>query len=261
MTIRDTPWAQGTPSWVDLSATDPAAAREFYQQLFGWQLDVGDESTGHYAMATLDGNAVCGINGMPAQDGHPPFWATYLATDDADATAQAVADAGGKVFMAPMDVMDLGRMGLLEAPGGGFFGIWQAGKHHGFGIANAPNTVTWDEFMTRDFGAAQDFYAQVFGYTYTDIAPEGFDYATIEIDGNTVGGIGTLPPEVPAHVPPHWRVYFAVDDADAAVEKVTELGGTVVLPATDMPYGRHADVTDPQGAMFSVIKPAGPPPE
>jgi predicted enzyme related to lactoylglutathione lyase len=261
MTVRDTPWPQGTPSWVDLTTSDPAAGREFYEQLFGWQLDVGDESTGHYAMASLDGHAVCGINGMPAESGHPPFWATYLATDDADATAQAAEAAGGKVFMAPMDVMDLGRMALLEAPGGGFFGIWQTGTHGGFGVANAPNAVTWDEFMSRDFAGAKDFYAKVFGYTYTDIAPEGMDYATIEVEGNTVGGMGTLPPQVPAHVPPHWRVYFAVDDADAAVEKVTELGGSVLRPAMDMPYGRHADVADPQGTMFSLIKPAGPPPE
>ena len=259
MTTRDTAWPAGTPSWVDLTTTDPAAARDFYAQLFGWQIDVGDENTGSYAMVTVDGHAVCGINGMPAEGGHPPIWATYLATDDADATAQAVADAGGNVFLAPMDVMDLGRMGLLEGPGGGFFGIWQAGSHTGFGIANAPNAVTWNEFMTRDFAAAKDFYAKVFGYTYTDIAPEGFDYATIEVDGNTVGGMGTLPPEVPAQVPPHWRVYFAVDDADAAVEKVSEFGGSVLRPPMDMPYGRHADVADPQGATFALIKPAGAP--
>ena len=52
-------------------------------------------------------------------------------------------------------------------------------------------------------------------------------------------------------------MYFAVDDADAAVEKVTELGGSVLRPPMDMPYGRHADVADPQGAMFALIKPAG----
>ena len=110
--------------------------------------------------------------------------------------------------------------------------------------------------MTRDFEARNDFYADVFGYTYTDMGGDEFEYSTIELDGNTVGGIGALPADVPAQVPPHWRVYFAVDDADATVASVTELGGSVIRPPQDMPYGRHADVADPQGAMFSVIKAA-----
>lgn len=256
MSTRDTPWPQGTPSWVDLTTSDPGAARDFYAQLFGWQIDVGGEDTGNYAMATLDGRAVCGINGMPARGGHPPVWATYLATDDADATAQAVQEAGGRSVMAPMDVMGTGRMALFEAVGGGFFGIWQAGTHHGVRVVGESGTFVWNEFMSRDYAGAKDFYAKVFGYTYTEIGDEGFDYATVEIDGNTVGGIGTLPAEVPAQVPPHWRVYFAVDDADAAVAKITELGGKVLREPMDMPYGRHADVADPQGGMFAVITPA-----
>ena len=71
----------------------------------------------------------------------------------------------------------------------------------------------------------------MFGYTYTEIGDGGMQYSTIEVDGNTVGGLGALPAEVPAEVPPHWRVYFAVDDADAAVEKAVELGGSVPRPA------------------------------
>ena len=68
--------------------------------------------------------------------------------------------------------------------------------------------------------------------------------------------LGTLPAEVPAQVPPHWRVYFAVDDADETVAKSVSIGAEVLRPAEDMPYGRHADLSDPQGAMFSIIKPA-----
>jgi predicted enzyme related to lactoylglutathione lyase len=86
----------------------------------------------------------------------------------------------------------------------------------------------------------------------------GDEYATCEVDGTTVGGIGALPASVPDDVPPHWRNYFAVDDADGAVAKVAELGGGFVRPPADMPYGRHADVVDPAGALFCLIKPATP---
>jgi predicted enzyme related to lactoylglutathione lyase len=257
MTVRDTPWPPGTPCWVDLMTPDQPAAQEFYAALFGWDLEIGGADTGHYASCRVDGRRVAGIGGMMGMD-HPPVWNTYLATADADATSAAVAAAGGTVMAPPMDVMDLGRMAFAQVPGGGVFGYWQAGTHAGFELANEPNSPTWNEFMGRDYAGAKDFYASVFGYTYTEMGGDDFQYATIEVGGETVGGIGTLPDEVPAHIPPHWRVYFAVDDCDAAVAKVTELGGSVLRPPMDMPYGRHADVADRQGAMFAVIKSASP---
>jgi predicted enzyme related to lactoylglutathione lyase len=255
MTVRETPWPPGTPCWVDLMTPDQAAARDFYSALFGWQIDVGPEETGNYGMAAVDGHSVAGIGGMMGMD-HPPVWNTYLATADADATSKAVEAAGGSVMAPAMDVMEFGRMAFAQVPGGGVFGYWQSGTHTGFDLANEPNAPTWNEFMGRDYDGAKDFYAKVFGYTYTEMGDDGFQYATIEVDGNTVGGIGTLPAEAPEHVPPHWRVYFDVADCDAAVAKVTELGGSVLRSPMDMPYGRHADVADPQGAMFAVIKSA-----
>jgi uncharacterized protein len=257
MTVRDTAWDPGTPCWVDLMTPDQAAARAFYSELFGWRCEVGPDETGGYALARVDGRTVAGIGGMMGMD-HPPVWNTYLATVDADATSAAAEAAGGTIVAPAMDVMEFGRMGYAQLPGGGVFGYWQAGSHTGVGLANEPGSLTWNEFMTRDYDAAKAFYASVFGYTYTEIGDGGFQYATIEAGGNTVGGIGVLPAEVPEQVPPHWRVYFEVADADAAAEKVTSLGGSVLRPPADMPYGRHADVADPQGAMFSIIRSARP---
>jgi predicted enzyme related to lactoylglutathione lyase len=257
MTVRESAWDPGTPCWVDLMTTDQDAAQKFYGDLFGWRMDVGGEETGGYAMASIGGHDVAGIGGMMGMD-HPPAWNTYLATADADATSAAVEKAGGTVMAPAMDIMEFGRMAFAQVPGGGVFGYWQSGVHTGVDVANEPNTLTWTEFMTRDFAAAKKFYADVFGFTYTEMGGDGFQYATIELAGNTVGGIGVLPDAMPAHIPPHWRVYFAVDDADAAAAKVTSLGGSILRPPEDMPYGRHADVADPQGAMFSIIKSTPP---
>ena len=63
-------------------------------------------------------------------------------------------------------------------------------------------------------------------------------------------------------IPPHWMVYFGVDDVDAATAKAQELGGSVVVSPMDIPdvgreIGRFAGLKDPQGAMFFVFKPAG----
>lgn len=258
MTERDTAWPAGTPCWVDLMTTDLQAAQEFYAPLFGWQLAVGPPETGGYTVADVGGRAVAGLGAMQGGMEHPPVWTTYLATEDAAATAQAITAAGGQVLMEPMDVMHLGVMVVAQDPTGATFGVWQAKARTGVELANETGSLTWNELMTRDYAAAKDFYAAVFGYTYTEMGAGGFDYSTAEVDGTTIGGIGGLPAEVPPEVPAHWRVYFAVDDADATLEAVTQAGGSVLSPATDMPYGRHADVADPQGAAFSIIKPATP---
>ena len=60
--------------------------------------------------------------------------------------------------------------------------------------------------------------------------------------------------QMPAEVPAHWLVYFAVENADAAVEKVKSSGGNVAFGPIDIPAGRFAVVTDPFGAAFSVIQ-------
>jgi predicted enzyme related to lactoylglutathione lyase len=254
MTTRDTPWPDGTPCWFDLMTTDLEAARTFYGDLFGWQFDIGPEETGYYSVALVDGKAVGGIFTMAVD--HPPVWTTYLATGDADATADAAVRAGGTIAQPTMDVMDLGRMTIIQDPTGGTFGTWQAAKRIGAELANVTGTVIWNELTTRGYADAKDFYASVFSYSYTDIGNESFQYSTIESDGKTVGGLGGMPPDVPAAVPPHWRVYFAVDDADESVAKAVSIGAEVLRPAADMPYGRHADLADPQGGRFSVIKPA-----
>jgi predicted enzyme related to lactoylglutathione lyase len=252
MVERNTPWSPGTPSWVDLQTSDPDSSRGFYSELFGWEFDVGGPETGFYALAKLRGKEIGGLG--PMQEGmQRPVWSTYLETTDIDATVQKVRDAGGTVLAGPMDVMDYGRLAVVADPTGAVTGLWQSGKNTGMQLANEPGSVTWNEVMTRDFARAQQFFADVFGYTYSDMSGEGFQYATIEVDGRTIGGIGALPAEVPAEVPAHWRVYFAVDNCDDAVDHIVKLGGNVTRPPEDMPYGRWADVTDPQGAAFTVI--------
>lgn len=258
MPTRDMPFPAGTPCWIDLMTSDPETARSFYGDLFGWKFQIGDENTGFYSMAALGDHEVAGIGALQME--HPSVWTTYLATGDCDATCEAITRAGGTVVQPAMDVMGFGRMAVAQDPAGGTFGLWQAGTHIGTAVYNEPNTITWNELLTHDYEGAKRFYADVFGYSYTDIGGGQFDYSTIEVDGATVGGLGALPPQLPADVPPHWLCYFQVDDVDATLERAVSLGGSVQRPAEDMPYGRHAGLADPSGAGFAVITP-GPGPQ
>jgi uncharacterized protein len=250
---RDTAWPSGTPCWIDLGVADVAKARAFYSALFGWQIEEGPPEAGGYSTCMLDGKAVAGIGPEMSPDGDPPAWTTYLATDDADDTAGKIREAGGQLAAEPFDVMDIGRMAVAVDPGGAGFGLWQAKLHTGIGRANEPGTLIWNENMSRAYDANKDFYRAVFGYDYGDMSSGDFHYATLDLDGNTVGGIGEIGADFPAEVPAHWMSYFAVEDADAAAAKAAELGGSVMRPAWDTPYGRMAILTDDQGAVFAVM--------
>ena len=133
--------------------------REFYAALFGWEIREPLPEAGGYRMAELRGKPVAGI-GPQMQPGMPPAWATYIATADADATAKAVAAAGGRTLMPPMDVLDAGRMAVFADPAGAVFGVWQPRAHQGAGIVNEPDTLCWNELASRDADAVIPFYSR-----------------------------------------------------------------------------------------------------
>jgi len=229
-------------------------AAAFYSALFGWDVQTGPPETGGYSIAHIGSRPVAGIGPQMSGQPEPVEWTTYLATEDADETAAKIRAAGGQVLMEPMDVMDVGRMFIAVDPGGARFGVWQARAHTGVQLANEPGTLIWSENMSRNFDGNKAFYAAVFGYQYGDIGAD--TYATLDLDGRPVGGIGDIGPDQPDDRPAAWGTYFAVQDADAAVARVAELGGTVVAPAWDSPYGRMAVVADDQGGTFAVMAPS-----
>ena len=258
MPVR-TSYAQGTPNWVDLQTTDQPAAKQFYAGLFGWTYD--DQPMGEgavYSMAKLGDKDVAAIAPQSPElkaAGAPPMWNTYIAVDNVDDAVSKVEAAGGQVAMQPFDIMDAGRMAFVMDPGGAGVALWQANQHIGSTLVNEPGTVTWNELITTD-PAAIKFYEQVLGVTTSTVDMGPGEYTLFHVNDQMVGG--STPPPMEG-VPNHWHVYFAVEDADATAAKATELGGSVMVAPFDTPVGRIAILTDPQGAVFSVLKPAPEP--
>jgi uncharacterized protein len=252
MVTRDTAWAAGTPCWVDLGVDDVGKAKAFYERLFGWDIQPGPPEAGGYAMCEINGLPVAGIGPKQGPAEMLPTWTTYIASENADETASKITAAGGQVLVEPFDVMDVGRMAIAADPGGAVFGVWQARAHTGVQLANEPGSLTWNENMTRDFDANKAFYQAVFGYEFDDMSSEDFRYATLNLGGGPVGGIGEIGADSPADIPANWATYFAVEDADDAAARVTALGGAVIRPPWDTPYGRMAVLSDDQGAVFAI---------
>ena len=254
-----TSYAHGTPCWVDVTSPELDRSVDFYTGLFGWEAQLAPEpEAGGYTMFTLRGKYVAAAS-PPQQEGMPSYWTTYLASDDVDDSAAKIRDAGGTVFMDPFDVFDSGRMTVAQDPTGAAFGVWQAKNHIGAQLANEHGTLLWNQCHTPDPARATEFYVAVFGYEVDEIDMGGAQpFRVIKVAGRGIGGVR----EPVAEEPPSWSVTFAVDDADEIVARAKELGGTALMEPFDLPeIGRLAVIQDPAGAVFQVMKSAGPPPD
>ncbi|MGZ8764178.1 MAG: VOC family protein [Acidimicrobiia bacterium] len=244
----------GAPCWIDLMTSDPCASRAFYGELFGWTSEEAGPEYGGYINFSLDGLPVAGGMRNDGESGMPDLWSVYLATADAGATVDAATAAGGQVIVAAMDVGELGRMAVVTDAGGAAIGAWQPGLHTGFGILGETGAPTWFELHTRDYDASVAFYRTVFhwdAHTMSD-TPE-FRYTTLGEGDDQLAGVMDAGASLPDDVPAFWTIYFAVDDADAALTQIVELGGSVVMGAEDTPYGRLATAADPTGARFRLV--------
>jgi predicted enzyme related to lactoylglutathione lyase len=145
-------------------------------------------------------------------------------------------------------------MAVFADPTGAVISVWQPKEHKGAELVNQPGAFCWNELNTRDVAAAKEFYQSVFGWVGETSGMDAMEYTEWKLDGKSIAGMMAMGDRYPPEVPAFWLVYFAVDDTDASVAKITELGGRLLAPAMDTPAGRFAVVADPAGATFAVIK-------
>lgn len=255
-----TTYTPGTPCWVELSGTpDIDASARFYGELFGWELPELPSSAelGGYRRAKKGGKDVAGV-APRMEDGQPTVWATYVSVPDASETLAKVGESAGQVIVEPIDVRGLGKMAVFADPSGAVCGIWEPGTFPGAELVNETASFGWNELATRDTAAAKQFYEAVFGWGHVDETSDRAGTYTIwKVGDATVGGMLDMNAlQMPSEIPSHWLVYFSVEDADAAVEKVKGGGGGLMTGPIDIPVGRFAVVADQFGATFAVMQPS-----
>jgi predicted enzyme related to lactoylglutathione lyase len=250
----------GTFSWPELATTDQNGGVAFYRALFGWDLNeqsMGPEGT--YSMFLLrdkEVGAAYTLRPEERQAGVPPHWNLYATVSSADEAAKRAAELGAQVLAPAFDVMDVGRMAVIQDPTGAVFEVWEPKKHIGAKIMGEPGSLCWSELTTRDTKAAEAFYTKLFGWTAKNSSGDagGMDYTEFSNQGQPGVGMMGMPAQMPAQVPSYWMPYFMVDDCDASTSKASSLGGKVMVGPQDIPKtGRFAVLTDPQGAMFALF--------
>jgi predicted enzyme related to lactoylglutathione lyase len=252
--------APGTFCWIELATTDQNAAKSFYGSLFGWSAIDSPIGPGEvYTIFQLDGKAAAAGFTLRPEDrskGIPPYWGIYIAVDSADTSASKAPEIGGKLIEGPFDVMEAGRMAVLQDPVGAVFSVWQPKTSTGTGITGVDGTLCWADLSTPDPARASEFYSKLFGWHIAAEEKDPSGYLHIKNGEEFIGGVPPAAHRSP-NAPPHWLPYFLVSDCDATANRAKEHGASLHLaPMTMEGVGRMAVIADPQGAVFALFQPA-----
>jgi len=249
--------AHGAFCWVELATSDSDGAKTFYTALFDWQYQDDDGGPGTYTTLLRRDQQVGAL--YQESGPTPPHWSLYINVANADEQAARARKLGASVLQEPFDVMDAGRMAIVQDPVGAVFCLWQARKNKGMGISGEPGAFCWGELTTADDAAALHFYRELLGWTSRDSsadAADGHAYTELELDGNPIGGVARLQGKQ-AGTPAHWTAYFQVSDCRESTARARNLGASILLDCQEIPaVGRFSMMADPQGAVFSIYQPS-----
>lgn len=250
-----THYAPGTFCWVGLATSDPAGAKVFYADLFGWQAeDVPAGAAGTVTMLRHGGKEVAILYMQQPEAraaGAPPHWTSYISVEDADATAASAGELGGAaVFREPFDVLDAGRVAAIRDPTGAIVSLWQPRSRPGATVVNDVGALCWNELATTDVELAKSFFGELLGWEYET---DDRGYVWIRNVGSLNGRMRKQTAQERG-TPPAWLPYFTVENADDATRKAEQLGGRARAPTTEVHVGHFAVAADPQGATFAVFE-------
>ena len=253
---------EGRFIWYELMTTDQDAAQAFYRAVVGWNMADAGQIGMRYTILSAGERGVGGLMALPAEAceaGARPGWTGYIHVADTDATAKRIADVGGSVHRAPADIPNVGRFAVVADPGGAVFQLLTPLPRDAVPPPAEPTTpglVSWHElYAGNGQESAFDFYSGLFGWTTVelmDMGPMG-QYRIFGKDGVQLGGMMDRPESVPV---PAWAFYVNVDGIDAAVDRIRENGGRVLMGPHEVPGGSWiVQAMDPQGAAFALVSP------
>ena len=252
--------AHGKFVWYELMTNDTKAAEAFYRNVIGWNAKDSGMPGMSYTIWSAGEAPVGGLMEVPkeARDaGARPGWMGYVEVDNVNASAAKAKQDGGVIHRAADDIPGVGRFAVIADPGGATLCLFKGTSEPQMPTPapGTPGTVGWRELYAADLGAAFAFYAKLLGWTKADamdMGPMGI-YQMFATGGETVGGMMTKPPAVPA---PCWLYYFNVDAIDAAASRVQAGGGAILNGPMEVPGGHWiVQCRDPQSAAFCLVAP------
>lgn len=240
--------------WINILTPDPVGAKAFFSEVLGWTYD---DIPGMGNLIKVGESLIGGLFDLDAPQtpaGTLPGIGVMVKVENVDAMSARIVELGGTT-RPPFDIGDRGRMADCTDPNGAAIDLWQPNAQPGTDVdPTLHGAPSWFETMTTDATRATQFYAALFGWTPEIMPMPGFDYTTFKLGGEPIAGMMQITPDM-GPMPPHWGVYFTVDDVDATERNASERGGTIFMPSNDIEgVGRMCGIISPQGVMFYVIR-------
>jgi predicted enzyme related to lactoylglutathione lyase len=256
--------AHGSFIWYELLTRDAKAAKAFYDDVIGWDIDAEAPPGGmDYRMINASDGQVGGVMQLNADmlaGGAKPVWLGYFGVDDVDASVAAIVAAGGSVHLPAFDIPGIGRLAMVADPQGIPFYVMRGASSESSTAYQRRGLqhVSWNELMTTDDAAALAFYEKVLNITKVGSMPMGEmgEYSFIangDSAGEPIGAMMRAQPGTPAG----WGFYFRVPEINAAKARVEAGGGAVHSGPMEVPGGEWVlNATDPEGTAFGLVAPA-----
>ncbi|MGI5122460.1 VOC family protein [Marinactinospora thermotolerans] len=251
----------GAPCWISLVAEDHATAARFYEAVLGWNPSPAEPGQTEPGLFRL-GDVIVAEMERPRGAADRPAWRIHFAVADLDAALRAVEDSGGSVLGEARQTGGSFHTAWVGDPQGAGFGLREPEGAPVLGAVGLPGTLMWTELYTSDAAGAKDFYAALFGWTFSDVSLPGGGgaYAIVTPAGDdperAQGGVMQLDPRHLEETGPYWQPVFHVSDCDASVARVAGNGGGVYMGPEDAPgVGRLAVCHDSAGASFVLLTP------
>lgn len=252
-------------AWMVLNTSNTTAAAAFYERLFRWtttESPIGRilTSTSGRPLGTLLDH---GMNTFANKE--PVNWLPFVRIPDIDAAIARVADLGGQVWVQPYNV-GIARVAIVRGVTREVIGLWQTPiEPEQAPLLADQDVIGWFELVTPEPEKAMAFYRSLLGWRIGDeggytfignsagqfagivkLSGDWEDYAFMQAIGRVRGG--------KLNVPPHWMVFFNVEDCDAFVDEAESIGAYVMArPEPLHALGTFAVLRDPQGVYFSVL--------
>ena len=239
----------GFPCWIELYTPDIDASAAFYRDLLGWEI-TRSEPDEPLTTEVHHGGRLIGSFESAAQAPGGSGWRVSFMVDDVRTAAGAAERTGGSVVVEPTRVTETMAYALASDPDGNVVGLLEGEDFEGPYPYQAGMPV-WFDVLAGDLEVSERFYREVVGWPTRrlTIADQEQDFYTSVVGGRSVSGVGRSG-YFGEDIPSRWRIYFGVEDADAAARRVRELGGTVIVEPFDFTFGRMVEVADPHGACF-----------
>jgi predicted enzyme related to lactoylglutathione lyase len=243
---------KGTFVWYEHLARDADAAIAFYGDVVGWKTETFGDGYRMWVGSQGPLGGVMAITPEMAREGTPPTWFAHVQVDDLDATVARVRKLGGKVHREPTAIPTVGRFAIVADPQGATLALFQPDQAMELHDAAKDGEFCWNELLTSDSEAAFKFYSDLLGWKILEEMDMGSmgKYRIFGLGDRRMGGMMTVPKGSP--MPPMWMFYASTSDLDAAMKRATSRGAKVTNGPMDVPGGRIAQLSDPQGAAFAL---------